>query len=343
MQWGVGQEDTQVGITGCDSRRHGRVLATMEQDDRALGAGEELSLAPAYPGHPAGRLQVRDHHRERLLHPVLTVAQLLHGGRPGGIAGQVKSAQALDGHDFPGRQGVLGCRQGGVSGRHGPARRTLEPDVRSARRAGDGLGVEAPVGRILVLAPAVGAEREAGHGRLRAVVGQANSDGEPGAAVGAVGEGIAVAAVGRVEQLGQAVIAHGHVRRHERRGPALVLAFDDTKPGVANDRDLGRLDVEHPRQRRSLPDQPGVKPGDLEGAALDLDEYAVGVVADVSGEEQFVGQAMHKRTEPNPLYHTRDPDPVPDRPLRRRRGDHPVRTCFLPRVTAASRCIRPKL
>ena len=48
--------------------------------------------------------------------------------------------------------------------------------------------------------------------------------------------GIAVAAVGRVEQLGQAVVAHGHVRRHERLARPCALALDDTKPGVATDR-----------------------------------------------------------------------------------------------------------
>ena len=43
-------------------------------------------------------------------------------------------------------------------------------DLRSADRAGVGLGMVAPVGRIIVLAPAVGAHVKAGHGRVRPVV-----------------------------------------------------------------------------------------------------------------------------------------------------------------------------
>ena len=51
-------------------------------------------------------------------------------------------------------------------------RAAQQPHPRSAHRAGVGLGVKAPVGWVLVLAPAGRAEREAAHRRALAVVGQ---------------------------------------------------------------------------------------------------------------------------------------------------------------------------
>ena len=121
-----------------------------------------------------------------------------------GVAGQVVAAQALDGEDRSRAQ----------------QRDRLLERHREPRPAGgtcDRLRVEAPVGRVLVLAAAVGAHREAGHRRVRPVVGNRPHDREAGPALRAVDERVAVAAVGRVEELAQAVVARGHVRRNDRR------------------------------------------------------------------------------------------------------------------------------
>ena len=91
--------------------------------------------------------------------------------------------------------------------------------------AGVRLGVEAAVGRVLVLRLAARAHREAGHRRARPVVGDAAHDREARAAVGAVDERVAVAAVGGVEQLAQAVVAGGGVGRDSAAGsPPRALA-----------------------------------------------------------------------------------------------------------------------
>ena len=76
-------------------------------------------------------------------------------------------------------------------------RRVQQREPRAARGARDRLGVEAPVRRVLVLAPAVVAHRERAHRRPLAVVGQRLDDREPRAAVGAVDERVAVAPVAR--------------------------------------------------------------------------------------------------------------------------------------------------
>jgi hypothetical protein len=63
----------------------------------------------------------------------------------------------------------------------------------------------------------------------------------------------------------------------------------------------------------------------------------------VAGQVKLAGQAIHEGTEADALDHSANPDAVPDRSARRCGRDHPVSTRFAPRVTAASRCIRPKL
>ena len=64
-----------------------------------------------------------------------------------------------------------------------------------------------------------------GHRRARAVVRDAGDDREARAAVGAVGERVAVAPVGGVAQLGQAALAGRGVRGHRRvRRPAAGAA-----------------------------------------------------------------------------------------------------------------------
>ncbi len=70
----------------------------------------------------------------------------------------------------------------------------------TADRAGDRLGVEAAIGRISVLGRQCRAQREAGHRRVGAVVGQGADQGVARPALGAVDERIAETPVGRVVQ-----------------------------------------------------------------------------------------------------------------------------------------------
>ena len=93
--------------------------------------------------------------------------------------------------------------------------RPVEPQRRPAVVAGDGLGMEAAVGRVGVLGRAPRAQRQVGHRRVGPVVGQRGHDGEARAAVRAADERVPVAAVGRVGELGQAVVAGGDVGRDQ--------------------------------------------------------------------------------------------------------------------------------
>ena len=98
-----------------------------------------------------------------------------------------------------------------------------EPEPWTAVRAGIGLGMEAPIRRIPVLRRAGRAEREDRHAGVGAVIRDGADDAEPGSAMGAVGEGVTVAAVGRIEYLVQTIQAGCHVRRDER-SPGIGLA-----------------------------------------------------------------------------------------------------------------------
>ena len=263
----------------------------------------------------------------------------------GGVAGQVVAAEALDGHDLARPPGRAGRRPGRASSLGSPAAGAASnAELRPARRAGDRLGVEAPVAGIVVLRRALAQSGKPAMVVLRPVVGQAKRDGEPGAAVGAVDERVAVAPVGRVEQLGQAVLAHRHVRRHERPARRCARLLDD------------------PEARRSptaaTAGSTSVDAG--QGWGL-VDQAALEASATSPGRPRSRRRRRRcrcRRDRPSPssvarrCTNGRNPTPwtTPATRIRcrtgrsrRRRGGHAGQGRFRPRVTAASRCIRPKL
>ena len=69
---------------------------------------------------------------------------------------------------------------------------------------------------------------------MRAVVGQLLDDAEARAAVGAVGERVAEAAIARGKDIDQALLTGRDVGQDERGLGAFVLALADDEAGVAN-------------------------------------------------------------------------------------------------------------
>ena len=127
-------------------------------------------------------------------------------------------------------------------------------------------------------------------------------DREARAAVRAVDERIAVAAIGRVEELAQAVVAGRGVRGHERRPPsARVRAEHDREPGLEAGRAGGRVDARHTRERRRLGRDRRDERGERARLALGLDDDAVGVVEHEPGDAVAVGQPVHEGTEADAL------------------------------------------
>ncbi len=128
-----------------------------------------------------------------------------------------------------GRNGFVGAGDDAVG--------TVEPQVGATGRTGHGLGMEAAIARIVVLGRTGLAQHEAVHGGLRAVVREPACDGEAGAAVGAVDEGVTPAAIGGVEHFGHTIGTHGDIGRHECAGRPGCGALDDAEPGLVQEPD----------------------------------------------------------------------------------------------------------
>ena len=116
-------------------------------------------------------------------------------------------------------------RGGERRGRRGPTARAAgrTPGRRSAARGSGGRADRHT-------RPGSRAHREAAHRGVRPVVGHRVDDAEPRPAVRAVGEGIAIAAIGGIANLGQAVVAGGDVGHHQRPGAALSSLSRMLKP-----------------------------------------------------------------------------------------------------------------
>lgn len=271
VQRRVGKQQPEVGTAGRHGVGHpgtgaGPCGTPGQEHDRATTTGQKLFLVRR-DGHQLPRhVEVRDHHRERLAPRRLRPAQFGHGRRVAGVAHQVVPAEPLD-RDDPavGEELTGGAQRVLVTGQGHPfAADQFEPGP--AVGAGDGLGVEAPVARILVLRPAGRAHLEVRHRGRGPVVRQASDDREPGTAVRAGDEGVAVAPVRRVRQLVEAVAAGGDVGRDEGPGPVGRAGVLDGETLAAARRQIARPYVLDDRERRGVGPQPAAEL--LHGAGL---------------------------------------------------------------------------
>ena len=122
------------------------------------------------------------------------------------------------------------------------------------------------------------------------------------------------------------------------------MARDDPETLLTAQFDGRGVDLVDPGQGGGFTNKPPLEALDARGRALDLDQDPFGVVADMTGELELSRQTVHERPEADPLDHAGHSDPVTHRKFRGDQGGHSVAvTLFRPRVTAASRCMRPKL
>src|SRR5262245_58779143 len=99
VQRRVRQHHAQGGIAWCELWRQRCGLgrgATLEQDNGPFTAREEAGLFLIDAGIMANRVEVPHHQSEWLVNAALASSQLPHRFVVGGVAGQVKSADALD-------------------------------------------------------------------------------------------------------------------------------------------------------------------------------------------------------------------------------------------------------
>jgi hypothetical protein len=221
----------------------------------------------------------------------------------------MKSPDALDGEDPPLEQGG-GRRAYRIAGaRHFGAVASRQPGARATVRTAVRLRVKAPVERVVVLRLAPVAHPEAGHRGQRPVVGHCSHDREARPAVGAVDERVTVAAVARIEELGEAFLAGRHIGRDERGGLSGPLALRDPESRFAPRLQLLGGHPLNAGQGRRLGRQPLEEPIDSPAVSLHLEQHSSLVVEDVTAEVQGAGQPVDERPEPHSLDHALDPGP----------------------------------
>jgi len=92
--------------------------------------------------------------------------------------------------------------------------------------------MEAAVVGVLILCLASGTHVESPHGGLRSIVGDILDDGETRAAVGAVGEGVSVAAIVGIEEFSLTILTSSNIWGDEEVPPRLRLTGTDLEPIV---------------------------------------------------------------------------------------------------------------
>ncbi len=240
-------------------------------------------------------------------------------------AGEVVAADALHGEHRS-----VPKERCGLSDGHG--------QLRPADGATRGLGVEPPVGRIVVLGAALPAHREPGHGRVATVVRHLPDDREPRTAVGAVDEGVVVTAVARVEELAEAGVAGGDVGWDESRSPSRA-AWGDRKSRLARHRGETRRHPVDSCEARRVGEQRVGERVESAGLSFRLDQHSFAHVLDEPGQVVPVRQAVHERPEADALDDAPDDETATlprrhavsvatKRPRRKRlRVFHPCRRC----------------
>ena len=169
------------------------------------------------------------------------------------------------------------ARQRAARGVDQPQRAARTPGTRSAGRGSGGrAGPRTRPGSAAHIAkPAIVVQRP--------VVGHAAHDREPRPAVGAVDERVAVAAVGRVEQLAPGRPRRSPRRATERRGLAAARAGDDREAALAGRRRRSRRAPARPRPAAAPRAAAARGSLDRRRVALDLEHDAALVVAHPAG------------------------------------------------------------
>ena len=312
----VGQHDAQLRQTVGKAGGERRVRPLAHEHDGPLRPREHAGLLVAHLAHLARVVDRGGHHGERLALAPLARAQLRHRLGAVRIAHEVEAAKPLHRHDAALCQQPRGAREDRVAllARRAPGYRAerrrhvaafvLAPaHLRAARKACVGLGVEATVEWIAVFGGAPLAQGEVLHGRAGAIVGQLLDDGEARAAVRAVDERIAIAAVVGVEQFARAIVAGGKVGRHERgllHGGGVGKA--DLERVETLDRHLFERDFLHARGCRRVLGQLEHELVEQLPLAFRMGEHAVGGVEHPAVHEVLLRHAVDEGAKAHPLH-----------------------------------------
>ena len=233
------------------------------------------------------------------------MAQSAHSRVISRIDEKLETAHAFQRDNFPSANAV---RRGGKSARLGTSVFIEKLQARAAGGTGVRLGVETPVGGIVVFRLAVRAHREAAHRGIRAVVGQRFDDAETRAAIRAVGERVAVAAIPRIENFAQAIGAGRDVRENERGARAAFLARANAKFGKSSRLEESCFQALDESERRLFAVEPEQKFVEFCAVALDLDADALRGIQHPATQLQLAGEAVNAGAKSNALHRALDHD-----------------------------------
>ena len=170
---------------------------------------------------------IGQHYRKRFFLARLALAQIGHGLCVVGIADEMKAAQTLDGDNGATTQELQ--RFGDRVASDGLTGFVEQRQLRPAFRTAIGFGVETTIFGPAVFAAATATERERCQTGAGTIIGYAATDRVAGAAVRAVGEGIAPAARSGIQHLGQAITADCRVVTDGGAGRLAATTFHNDK------------------------------------------------------------------------------------------------------------------
>jgi hypothetical protein len=166
--------------------------------------------------------------------------------------------------------------------------------------------VEPAIGGIFILSKAVGAHGEAGHGGLGAIVGNIEDDAVARAAVGAVGEGVLVAAIRGISRLCKADIAHRDVRRDGGKDDLPGATGADLESRLSGGWKLLEKNLRDVYQRRRLQWQRISKGPNRDGCTFRLDDDPVTGIEHKAGKLMPTSQLMDIGAKAYPLNYPAD-------------------------------------
>ena len=311
VQRRVRQEETDERILTRDLGGQSRLLPARDEHDRPLDGGQQRAVLIGELGDALGFAEVPDHDGERLRLAALAVAKTHDRHRRGGVAREMKPAQAFDGDGHRRAQRAGGEVDGEIGGDL-PTLRIECDELRPAHGTGVRLRVKPPVQRVFVLPPAVGAHPEGGHGRLLAVVRDVADDRVARAAVRAVGEGVEEPAVLRIEDVVEAVVTRGQVRWNGDVPLLGRLAGDDGELARVLERDRLPRQLADLRGGRASRAEVGHEGIDRFVTAERVDDHARGVVVNTTLDAFACGELIDPRPETDALNDAANLDMTPD-------------------------------
>jgi hypothetical protein len=310
VQRRVGKQQADQRVARSNLVRDEGVRAALGEHDGPFDRQQQPAFFAGQICEPVGVVDIPNHDRKRLLVTPLPLPQPVHRLGGTGIAREMEAADPLQ-RDYPSRaqSGGRTCDRISPTQRRASGRKGR--DFGPAGRARVWLRVEPPVFHRVVLALAVAAHAERRHRGKRPVVRHVARDREARPAIGAVREGVAMPAIGGVEDLALAVGACCQVGRNG----------DVPLVGVAAGLDSERVNVLRGyRGPAHLLDGRGRGRGGLEQRqeppersrrAERLDGDATSVVADAAGDRGFAREPVDPWPEAHTLHHALDLDAAP--------------------------------